>query len=145
MKHALVLLLVSVLASAGTLVLASAVKPAPRPQAQDRIERGRHLVQDVALCADCHTSRLPTGQFDQARWLQGAPIGFKPTVEMPWSLAAPPLAGLAHYSDEHVRQVLTTGMRPDGSAPLPPMPAFHLSADEADAIIAYLRTVPAAN
>lgn len=147
MKHTIVLLPSVALAVTATLLLAASHEAAPaavRSDARDQIERGRHLVQDVALCADCHAPRLPTGEFDRARWLQGAPIGFKPTMEMPWTLAAPPLAGLANYTDEQVRRVLTTGVRPDGSAPLPPMPAFHLQAEEADAVIAYLRSLPSA-
>lgn len=116
----------------------------PSPGEAADVALGRHLVQDVALCADCHAPRLPSGEFDNARWLGGAPIPFAPTIDMPWAFAAPPIAGLASYPEEHVVSVLRTGARSDGTRPLPPMPAFKLTEDEARAVVAYLRTLPAA-
>ena len=71
--------------------------------------------------------------------LGGAPIPFAPTVPMPWAPVAPPLAGLPGFSDAHVVTLLTTGARPDRTAPRPPMPAFQLTDDEARAVVAYLR------
>lgn len=109
-----------------------------------RAALGRHLVRDVALCADCHSPRLPTGAFDESRWLLGAAIPFRPTIDMPWAFAAPPIAGLAGFTDDHVVALLKTGARPDGTRPLPPMPAFHLTEEEARAVVAYLRALPAA-
>lgn len=110
----------------------------------DLVARGRHLVENVALCADCHSPRLPTGELDRTRWLLGAPLGFKPAVEMPWAPVVPPLAGLPGYTDEQTVTLLTTGVRHDGRPPRPPMPAFKLTRDEALAVVAYLRaTAPA--
>lgn len=108
------------------------------------LEQGRHLVEDVGLCADCHSPRLPTGEFDRGRWLQGAPLGFKPLFEMPWSPVAPPLAGLAGYTDEQAIKFLTTGERPSGVPVLPPMPAYRFTKNEATAVLAYLRSLKAA-
>lgn len=105
----------------------------------DLVARSRHLVEDVALCADCHAPRLPTGEFDRAHWLMGGLIEFKPTIEMPWALAAPPIAGLPGYTDEQAITLLTTGMRPGGQPPVPPMPGFKFTRDEALAVVAYLR------
>lgn len=105
------------------------------------VARGRHLVEDVALCSDCHGPRLPSGELDRTQWLQGAPIGFQPLVKMPWAPVAPPLAGAAAYTDSHLVTLLTTGLRADGTAPLPPMPAFKLTVDEARAVVTYLRSL----
>lgn len=105
----------------------------------DLVARGRHLVENVALCADCHSPRLPTGELDRTRWLLGAPLGFKPTVEMPWAPVAPPIAGLPGYTDEQAVTLLITGVRHDGRSPLPPMPGFKFTRDEALAVVAYLR------
>ncbi|MGE0596844.1 MAG: hypothetical protein AB7P07_10775, partial [Hyphomonadaceae bacterium] len=48
------------------------------------------------------------------------------------------------YTDEQFAQFLQTGARPDGSRPLPPMPPFRLNEEDARAMVAYIRTVPAA-
>ena len=105
------------------------------------IERGRYLVDHVGLCADCHTPRGEKGELLSALWLQGAPIGFAPKFPMPWAEAAPPIAGLPSMNDEQALVVLTTGVRPDGSNPRPPMPPYRFSESDARAVIAYLRTL----
>lgn len=105
------------------------------------LEKGRHLVENVSMCADCHSPRLPTGEFDRGRWLQGSPLGFKPLFEMPWMPIAPSLAGLPGYTDEQAIKFFMTGERPGGAPVLPPMPAYRFNKDEAQAVLAYLRSL----
>jgi Cytochrome c. len=105
------------------------------------VERGRYLVNSVGLCADCHTPRNERGEFVQELWLEGAPLGFAPTVPMPWAPAAPPIAGLKAMTDEQAKTFLMTGVRPNGTKPLPPMPEYRFSEPDAEAVVAYLRTV----
>ena len=105
------------------------------------IERGRHLVENVSMCIDCHSPRLPTGEFDRSRWLQGGPLGFKPLAEMPWMPFAPGIAGLPGYTDEQAVKFLMTGERPSQTPTLPPMPPYRLNKDEAEAVVAYLRSL----
>jgi mono/diheme cytochrome c family protein len=73
--------------------------------------------------------------------MHGGPLPFKPTIDMEWVEVAPRLAGMLVFTDAHVRSVLTTGKRPDGSMPRPPMPPYRLNEADAAAIIAYLRTL----
>lgn len=112
---------------------------APAPTAQ--IERGRYLVESVGLCADCHTPRTEKGAFDRSRWLAGAPLPFQPTVAMPWSPAAPPIAGLPTMTDEQGIEFMQTGRRPSGAPVLPPMPAFRFNPEDAAAVVAYLKSL----
>ncbi len=129
----------TLIATAGALLAAVSVSAASSaPQSSPLVERGRHIVEEVSLCVDCHTPRLPTGQLDAERALMGSPLGFKALMEMPWAPVAP---SLVDRDPALIRQVLTTGNRPDGSAPLPPMPSFRLSADEAAAVVAYLQSL----
>ncbi|MBX3464289.1 MAG: hypothetical protein KF830_14050 [Planctomycetes bacterium] len=102
-------------------------------------ERGRYLVERVALCADCHSPRDEQGRFVAARWLQGAPLPFAPTVPMPWAPVAKPIAGLPGLGDAEALALLTTGALPDGRRPLPPMPEYRFSEPDARDVIAYLR------
>lgn len=106
------------------------------------IARGSYLVNRVGLCIDCHSPRDERGAFLADRHLQGAPIGFKPLVEMPWATFAPPLAGLKAFPAAHVRRILVTGQRADGSMPRPPMPTYRMEAGDAEAVVAYLKTLP---
>jgi len=104
--------------------------------------RGRYLVHQVGMCADCHTPRGPGGVFDQSQWLQGAPLGFAPSVPMPvWAGHAPAIAGLKNYTDEQAIALLTEGRTIHGQPLLPPMPEYRFSADDAEAVVAYLRTL----
>ncbi len=109
-----------------------------------QVEEGRRLVENVSMCADCHSPRLPTGEFDKARWLQGAPLGFKPLAEMPWMPYAPSLAGLPGYTDEQAIKFLMTGERPSGAPVMPPMPPYRFNKTEATAVVAYLRSLKTA-
>jgi mono/diheme cytochrome c family protein len=106
------------------------------------IERGRYLVTGIGLCIDCHTPRDERGSFVSAQLLHGAPIGFNPVVPMPWADMAPRLAGLTTFPASHVRRILTTGKRADGSAPRPPMPTYQLTMADADAVVAYINSLP---
>jgi mono/diheme cytochrome c family protein len=105
------------------------------------VARGRYLANQASLCIDCHTPHGPQGQPLMDQHLHGSPIPFKPTIEMPWAEVAPRLAGLVVFNEAHVRTLLTTGKRPDGSSPRPPMPPYRLNREDADAIIAYLKTL----
>lgn len=113
------------------------------PTVEQRVELGRTLVENVGMCADCHTPRLPTGAHDRARWLQGSPLGFKPLMEMPWAAVAPGIAGLPGYTEEQAVAFLMTGVRPNGTKCLPPMPEYRMSHTEAGDVAAYLKSLPA--
>jgi mono/diheme cytochrome c family protein len=106
------------------------------------ISRGRYIVEHVGLCGDCHTPRDQTGMPVAERKLTGAPIGFRPLHPMPFAEHAPPLAGIpAHFTPTQLATFLQTGRRPDGSAPLPPMPPYRLSKDDAWAVVDYLKSL----
>ncbi len=107
-----------------------------------QIGRGRHLVHNVALCIDCHSPRDEKGQFVTAKHLTGAVLGFAATVPMPWAPAAPGIAGLENFTSEQAVKFLMTGERPAGVPVLPPMPAYRMAKEEAEAVVAYLKSLP---
>ena len=64
----------------------------------------------------------------------------------PWAAVAPPIAGgPVNYTDEQFAAFLQTGMRPDGSHPRPPMPAFRFNEEDSRAVVAYIKTLPRAD
>ncbi|CAM2870044.1 c-type cytochrome [Rariglobus hedericola] len=104
--------------------------------------RGQYLVEKVGMCADCHSARGPGGMFDLGQWLQGAPLGFSPTVPMPaWAGYAPGIAGLHNYTDAQAIALLTEGKTLNGQPLRPPMPAYRFNREDAEAIVVYLRSL----
>lgn len=110
--------------------------------AQSDVERGRYLVEDIAMCGECHTPRDSNGDLDQSRWLQGASIWIMPVQHnSSWAMHAPALAGLP-YSEQQAENVLERGVGANGETIQPPMHIYHMHHADAMAIIAYLRSLP---
>ena len=122
---------------------ASAQKPAaPAAANAAQIKRGRYLVEDVAMCGECHTPRDSGGKLDQRRWLQGAAVWFTPNQTYPnWAYRAPGLAGLFGFTDADMTMILEKGLQPNGRPIRPPMHVFHMKHEDATAIVAYLRSL----
>ncbi|MDX2274453.1 MAG: c-type cytochrome [Hyphomonadaceae bacterium] len=139
------MLRVSVVAALSVLASACVQRiEEPSLSGEALVARGEYLVLGIGGCNDCHTPMTPQGP-DMAQTLQGATLIFGPLIEMPFAPVAPPLAGgPAGYTDEQFQHFLETGARPDGSHTLPPMPQFRLNAEDARAVVAYIKTLPAA-
>lgn len=115
----------SVLLLAAAVALAA--EPAPKSRASPaQVARGKYLVEQVGMCADCHSPRDQKGEFIREKWLQGSELDFKATVPMPkWAAVSPPIAGLPGWSEAN-----------------PPMPQYRMTRDDATAVVAYLRSLP---
>lgn len=117
--------------------------PPPAADRADIVVRGKYLTEQIGLCGDCHTQRLPTGQLDMTRHLYGATLPFKNIYPQPWAPTTPALAGLPKgYTEAQLVSFLQDGLRPDGSRPLPPMPEFRLNKEDAEAMAAYMASLP---
>jgi hypothetical protein len=107
-----------------------------------KIDRGRYIVEGVAACSDCHTPRLANGESDRTKWLAGAPVFFQPARPIPnWPVNAPRLAGLPPGSDADIVKLLTTGIWRDGKPLRLPMPHFRMTRPDAEAVVAYLKSL----
>ena len=134
------LLLIAVLAASN-----GSTKPNTPSADKTEVERGRYLVEEVAKCAECHTPRNAQGELDHTAWLQGAPIWITPVRPIPnWAERAPALAGFPSFTEEEGERVLEKGIGPEGEKLRPPMHIYHMSHADARAIIAYLKSLPAA-
>lgn len=110
----------------------------------DKIERGRYLVEEVGMCGDCHTPPDIQGEPDRSRWLQGAQVWFQPIQSVPnWAYAAPSIAGLGSFTKEQALQVLEKGLGPQGNPVRRPMHRYHMATEDAEAVVAYLQSLPA--
>ncbi len=119
---------------------------APQAMAQSAgggdVARGRYIVEDVAMCGNCHTPRLADGQLDRSRWLAGASVPYLPAQPRShWPINAPRLAGTPPASNEGMITLLTTAIWIDGKPLDDPMPHFHMTRSDAEAVVAYLRSL----
>jgi mono/diheme cytochrome c family protein len=132
-------------AAAGLIGLVVWSWAADKPPAPDpKIERGKYLIDKVALCGDCHTPHNEQGEPIAGQKLQGAALAFEPTVPVPiWAALAPGIAGLPRWSDADAVALLTTGESTKGIRVRPPMPAYRLTRQDAEAVVSYLRSLPA--
>lgn len=109
----------------------------------DQVAYGAYLAGPAGHCISCHSTPGETGAPDVINQLGGGGMEF----HGPWGVSVGPNitpTGIGHYSDEELSTIITTGVRPDGSRVLPPMPVGYyanMTDADVDAIIAYLRTL----
>ena len=116
---------------------------AQQPDREAQIERGKYLVENVAMCGECHTPRDANGNLKQEALLQGGPIWIEPVHHIQnWADHVPPLAGLPGLTQTEVERVLEQGVGPEGETLRPPMHIYHMTPADAKAIIAYLNSLP---
>ena len=113
-----------------------------RAASQGAIDRGKYIVEDIAVCAQCHTPRDGEGQFDRSKWLEGAALWLNPAQPTPnWPLVAPRIAGDPPGTDAEMIRLLTTGVWREGKQLRPPMPQFRMSEADAEAVLTYLKSL----
>jgi mono/diheme cytochrome c family protein len=141
----------SALAVAATLIVCASLtqgqqarpsaKPLPTHAAGD-VARGKYIVEQVAMCGQCHTPRLANGHLDQSRALQGASVFMVPMGNDPnWPLVAPRIGGNPPASDADMIKLLTTGIWTNGRPLRFPMMPFRMSEADAAAVVAYLKSL----
>ena len=137
----------SVLAACALLALSTAI--AGQARADDaQVQRGKYLVT-IAGCSDCHTPGALLGQPDMARYLGGSDTGFVIPGEGVYygqNLTPDKETGIGDWSADQIVAALRTGKRPDGGllSGVMPYEAFsHLTDDDARAVAAFLKSLPA--
>jgi mono/diheme cytochrome c family protein len=132
-------------------------KPAPKPEAKQdakpdakvdpQLERGKYLVEQVARCQECHTPTLPDGSFDKAQWMKGATlVGIPAKPIEDWHQKAPDITSTSklweRWKVEGFVKFFETGKTPKGGKSGPPMPAYTMTKSDAEAVTAYLKSLP---
>lgn len=133
-----------------TLVAAFAAStPLALPALADdaQIARGRYLVT-LSGCSDCHTPGALLGTPDMKRYLGGSDVGFAipgAGVFVGENLTSDKTTGLGAWTDSQIIAAIRTGKTPEGRelSPVMPYPALsHLTDADADAIVAFLKSLP---
>jgi mono/diheme cytochrome c family protein len=133
-----------------------AFKPFPYPAQEivapapgDKVAYGRYLVTSRLVCFSCHSADFSTNDEmhpeKSSGYLGGGnampDIGGKLVTTA--NLTPDPETGIGRWTGDEFRRALKEGIRPDNRPLRYPMVPFRPLADEeADAIFAYLRSVP---
>lgn len=118
--------------------------------AQTPVERGAHLVNTIGACSNCHTPRLAppgVGPNLELRFSGGFQTFNEPFFTVKGSNLTPDRdTGIGAWSDADLKRALTGGVRPNG-VPLAMVMPYNflrvLTPSDLDAVVAYLRSVPA--
>jgi mono/diheme cytochrome c family protein/cytochrome c553 len=116
-----------------------------------KIDRGRYLVNHVAICMFCHTPMLPDGSRDITRLYAGVPNFIdtdraNPDVGL---IASRNLTnhetGLKNFTDDQIVGAFRDGMKLDGTGMVVSVHPWwiykNMTDDDAYAIVAFLRTL----
>jgi len=140
-----------VLMAGASLPAAAAQRPEPakgstKPEAasDDKVAHGRYIVESVAMCGRCHSPVDEHGNRDRTHWLQGGAVGITPSVPTTdWTMIAPRIGGRPPGTDEEFVHLMMTGISRRGTSLRQPMPQFRMTQADAEAVLAYLKSLPA--
>jgi mono/diheme cytochrome c family protein len=113
----------------------------PNPSKSDQVNRGAYLTNALGHCGECHTPRNFLGGPRKNRYLAGAKVGEATATNLTPTR-------LKKVSDDYLREVLQTGLTPDGDILSEAMGEVvrnttgQLTREDLDALIAYLRSLP---
>jgi mono/diheme cytochrome c family protein len=116
--------------------------------AQDaKVERGKYLVLEVARCQECHSPKTDAGDFDTTKMLKGAKLNVAPIGSIAgWHAASPDLTSTSalwqRWGDDGMIKFLETAKNPRGGKAGAPMPSYTMRHDDAEALVAYLKSLP---
>jgi mono/diheme cytochrome c family protein len=125
------------------LPLYAVAQERPQPTHAAVTDHGKYIVEHIAMCGECHTPRDMSGNLQNAAYLKGGPVPVSPPpfANISWALQAPPIAGLAAYSDQQGIRLLMEGITADGRQLRPPMPRFRMNRRDAEAVVAFLKSL----
>lgn len=132
--------------TSGIFALASCATVAPDPVAEvakpEVVARGKSLVQGLAACGFCHGAAIDSGAATAAAPL----IGGRVLHDIYGAVVAPNITqkdgALGEWSAAQIRQLLRSGIRPDGSLSSPEVHRGYewMSDQDLNSVITYLRT-----
>jgi cytochrome c2 len=117
-----------------------------RGQDDEKIARGRYLVEEIAKCQDCHTPKMDNGDYIKSQWMKGTTLSFMPAAPVPgWHPKSPDVSASSplwsRWGDEGMVKFLETGKNPRGAKAGPPMPAYTMKHEDAVAVVAFLKSL----
>jgi hypothetical protein len=139
--------------AAGTTPDGSTDGPTDGPVLTAQETRGQYLVKNVLGCSGCHTPQLAAGGADNSKFLAGVACFAKDSGGGCLNSAnlTSDATGLKNLTDQQIKDAFTTGIYPLSGdagtqylfAQMPYYQFAFLNSADADAIVAFLRTVAA--
>jgi mono/diheme cytochrome c family protein len=124
---------------------AGADKPMGEADLRDPVKRGFYLAT-IGHCMECHTKK-ENDRHDFQNFGRGGEEFKGPWgVSVARNITSHRDKGIGGWSDAEIKRAITQGVRKDGSPLKPPMgyPLYaKMTDDDLNAVVAYLRTVPA--
>jgi mono/diheme cytochrome c family protein len=129
----------------GGLFLMAVAIPALAQEPQ--LQRGKYLVEEVARCQECHTPKTASGEFDATKAFKGTKLNIAAIEPMTgWHASSPDLTSTSplwqRWGMDGMVTFLETARNPRGGKAGPPMPAYTMKTEDAQAIAAYLKSLP---
>lgn len=123
-------------------LIPGAEKPIAEVDLNDKVKRGFYLA-NLSHCMDCHSKGADDRLNFTPGWGKGGHVHNSGVTAV--NITAHKEKGVGAWSDEQLKRALTDGVRPDGRQLRPPMGSrFSKMKDEdIDAIVAWVRTIPA--
>jgi mono/diheme cytochrome c family protein len=127
-------------------VLPGGEKPFTEAMMSDKVKKGFYLAT-IAHCMECHTPmEKGVRQWDTRLGVGGFEFPGPWGVSVSRNITSSKTKGIGAWTDEEIKRAITTGVDRQGNKLKPPMGFQYystVSADDLDALVAYLRTVPA--
>jgi mono/diheme cytochrome c family protein len=121
-------------------------RPYTEADLREPLKRGFYLAT-IAHCMECHARRADGAQDYKGSWGKGGYV-----FKGPWgsavtsNITSHPAAGLGAWTDAEIRRSLTHGVSRDGRPFKPPMARqdyfSRMSAEDLDALVAWIRAIP---
>jgi mono/diheme cytochrome c family protein len=129
-------------------VFPGAEKPMAPADMADKVKQGFYLVT-IAHCLECHTPFGPPGSgadFGGSLGKGGREFPGPWGVSVSRNITSSKSKGIGDWTDAEIKRAITEGVRKDGTPLKPPMgyPFYaKMTPGDLDAMVAYLRTLPA--
>jgi len=122
-----------------------AAKGEAAPPKTDKVAYGRY-VATMAHCLECHTPLVgPRRDFEHQNGAGGFKFAFAGTLVQSRNITSDKETGLGTWTDAQIKRAITDGISKDGTKLIPLMPYPYLknmSAEDLDAVVAFIRTLP---
>lgn len=134
-----------------------AAKGVAAPPKSDKVAYGGYLVNSIAHCLECHSTPNARGEPDIEHQAGGGGfplpvwpvLGAKPgTVIFSLNITPDSETGIGSWSDDEIKRAITDGIDKNGKQLFPLMPFAwfkRMTAEDLDAIVAYLHTLKPLN